>query len=448
MQLDDNESKSNAPSKATLLGDRRELLVAALGLGFFLLLVVSSFFILSEEEPSKKMVARRPAVFDEWGAQFFDSFKLPKHLQSQGKDYVFTYTLHEEFEAHVTALLKRYHPDFGAVVVIDNDTGALKVAIDYARKTKLSGRSLAFSATHPAASVIKIITAADLIENAKIKAEDPLFFRGKRTTLYKHQLKVKPSDRWKRKTTLKRAFGYSNNSLFGRLAIQASGPEQLLAMAEKFQFNNEILSELKEGQSQFHLAKDDFELAELASGFNRKTLISPLHAALFPLIVVNGGLLQRPYLIETVYDVESGSAIWTPEMSTNRVLSKKTAKILKDLMQQTTQRGTARRYFRRFSKKNRFNIDVGGKTGSLTGGVPHGKRDWFVCFATPEGKELGKGISVAVMLVNQKKWYIKSTFLAKKVIDYYYDHVFPLKNYQQMATKASPKKSTERKSDS
>jgi len=67
------------------------------------------------------------------------------------------------------------------------------------------------------------------------------------------------------------------------------------------------------------------------------------------------------------------------------------------------------------------NIDVAGKTGSITGGIPFGKRDWFVSYAKPNDKTGDNGISVCVMIVNVKKWYIKSTYLAKKIIQYYYD---------------------------
>ena len=63
------------------------------------------------------------------------------------------------------------------------------------------------------------------------------------------------------------------------------------------------------------------------------------------------------------------------------------------------------------------NIEVAGKTGSITGGVPYGKRDWFVSFAKRKGQEEDSGISVCIMIVNVKKWYVKSTFLAKKIID-------------------------------
>jgi hypothetical protein len=71
-------------------------------------------------------------------------------------------------------------------------------------------------------------------------------------------------------------------------------------------------------------------------------------------------------------------------------------------------------------------LDIGGKTGSITGGTPFGKRDWFSAFAIPRDLERGKGISISVMNVNVKRWHVKSTMLAKNIIEYYYNTVKPV----------------------
>ena len=106
-----------------------------------------------------------------------------------------------------------------------------------------------------------------------------------------------------------------------------------------------------------------------------------------------------------------------------RVISKEAAVQLSGMMKQTVKSGTARGAFRPWKMKRIKNIEVGGKTGSITGGIPYGKRDWFVSYARPKDLKSDKGISVCVMIVNVKKWYVKSTFLAKKIIQYYYDEL-------------------------
>ena len=68
-------------------------------------------------------------------------------------------------------------------------------------------------------------------------------------------------------------------------------------------------------------------------------------------------------------------------------------------------------------------LDIGGKTGTITGGIPYGKRDWFISYAKKSDQEEDRGISVAVMIVNLEKWYVKSTVLAKDIIQHYYSTI-------------------------
>ncbi len=109
-------------------------------------------------------------------------------------------------------------------------------------------------------------------------------------------------------------------------------------------------------------------------------------------------------------------------------------------MELTVRRGTARGAFRRMKRSIKSKLDIGGKTGSITGGVPFGKRDWFAAYATPKNRVLGKGISISVMNVNVKKWYIKSTYLAKNIIEFYYKKITPLKNKATVRVELKPSK--------
>ena len=63
---------------------------------------------------------------------------------------------------------------------------------------------------------------------------------------------------------------------------------------------------------------------------------------------------------------------------------------------------------------------MGAKTGSITGGNPHGRHEWITAFAYPKKRSNNKGISVAVLNVVNDRWFIRSGYLAKKVIEYYY----------------------------
>jgi hypothetical protein len=99
---------------------------------------------------------------------------------------------------------------------------------------------------------------------------------------------------------------------------------------------------------------------------------------------------------------------------------------MQEMMGMTIDGGTARRSFKKMNNGYKDNLEIGGKTGSITGGTPYGKRDWFAAYALPRDKTKGKGISISVMNVNVKKWHVKSSMLAKNVIEYYYKNINPI----------------------
>lgn len=63
----------------------------------------------------------------------------------------------------------------------------------------------------------------------------------------------------------------------------------------------------------------------------------------------------------------------------------------------------------------------------MTGGIPEGKRDWFISFVKPKNRPNDLGVSIAVMIVNQERWYIRPTQLTKDIIQYYFHNLFELK---------------------
>lgn len=336
------------------------------------------------------------------------------------------YTFNSELEEFIKKQLSLYRPDYTSVVVMDNETGHILAAVDYARSKNVFGRDLAFTTTHPAASIFKVITAADLLENTHIKTDTEFSFTGRSTTLYRHQLKEPSNRRWIRSLDLYKAFATSNNVIFGRTAIENLTPAGLKRMAEKFGFNKRLLEGINLSPSVFTMAQDQYNLAELSSGLNTQTLMSPVHGALISSIVANGGVLRYPVVIKSLEGIQDKKVIFPPLKKDEVVLTPQSADDLRTLFMGTITQGTARSSFRR-SLYLLNKLEIGGKTGSLTGGEPFGKRDWFVSYAKSLEDKTDKGISICVMIVNQKKWYIKSPLLAKNIMEYYYSTLYPSK---------------------
>jgi peptidoglycan glycosyltransferase len=60
-------------------------------------------------------------------------------------------------------------------------------------------------------------------------------------------------------------------------------------MAMKFGFYKELIDEVDMSSSVLFPVEDKYDLAELASGFNRKTMISPFHGAVIASVIGNKG---------------------------------------------------------------------------------------------------------------------------------------------------------------
>lgn len=340
--------------------------------------------------------------------------------------YNIQYTFRNDLEDFIKKQLALYRPDYTSVVVMDNESGHILAAVDYSRSKHVFGRDLAFTNSHPAASIFKVITAADLLENTHIKTSTEFSFTGRSTTLYRHQLKEPPHRRWVRSLDFEKAFATSNNVIFGRTALENLTPAGLKKMAEKFGFNKKLVEGVNLLPSVFSMAKDQYNLAELSSGLNTHTLMSPVHGAVIASVVANSGTLRYPVVIKSLENNKDQKTLYPPLKKDELVLTPQTAEDLRTLFMATITNGTARSSFRR-SQYLLSKLEIGGKTGSLTGGEPYGKRDWFVSYAKSLEDKNDKGISICVMIVNQKKWYIKSPLLAKNVMEFYYSHMYPQK---------------------
>lgn len=424
------------------------LITTTLGLGLFF---GGTFFNSCQGKFNQKLnaaeqkdggITQLPAGFKEGlDRSFQQGSEWPDKLTIDNRALKIEYTFNENLTNYAKNLLKQYRSDYTAITIIDNETGKVLVAIGYEGKGNRFDKNLVLSNTHPSASLIKIVTTAELLQNSPVKKETMFDFRGRSTTLFKYQLNESRNNRWDKTQTLETAFAKSNNVIFGKAAIRNTTSENLVKMAEGFGFNQPICKEFSFLKSEIHTVKDDYSLAELASGYNVETVISPLHAAVMASIVANDGILKTPKLISKIVDPKTGENIW-PEVSTEkRAITLETSKEMHEMMAMTIDDGTARRSFRKMNVGFRDVLDIGGKTGSITGGTPFGKRDWFAAYAIPREKGKGKGISISVMNVNVKKWHVKSSMLAKNIIEYYYKNINPVAMSTRSESKRAPSES-------
>ena len=140
--------------------------------------------------------------------------------------------------------------------------------------------------------------------------------------------------------------------------------------------------------------------------------ITPLHAAQLASVLARGERVA-PRWIERVFDA-SGRELPIPAATApRRVISHELAAELREMLVDTTMRGTARSAFRTRSGAPRLGkVEVAGKTGSLSGKDPTGRYEWFIGVAPADEPR----IAVAVLMVQGDLWWRSASQIAGDVL--------------------------------
>ena len=363
------------------------------------------------KKPPKKDPANLLKELNLGSAQFRDHFVVEKG----DEHFDITSSIDLALQDYILGLLRRSKTIQAAVVVLRPDDGRILAMVNYDKEG--NGQNLCIKADFPAASIFKIVSAAAALESAGYTPDQPVFFQGRRHTLYRQQLK-QTKNKYTNKISFRKAFASSVNSVFGKLGIFDLGQDLMSEYANRFLFNREIPFDFPVAMSTIQIPDDDYGLAEIASGFNRKTLISPLHAALLASIVANDGILMAPWLVEKISS-ESGEVLYhrkTAQLTSP--ISWKTAEDLKVLMRDTVVYGTCRKSFRPLRRKKAFkDVDFGAKTGTINDKKDQFKYDWLTGYVLPQNGT--KAISFAVLAVHGEKLGLRSSDLGRYIIKYY-----------------------------
>ena len=362
---------------------------------------------------------------------FPETYDITITGQSLGQRTHVTYALNDSAQSKMQKLMRQYSPDYGAFVAMDARTGRIISLVSFSNRPG-EKQNLTLRATFPTASIFKVVTASAAIDLNKAVPSTVVPFNGANHTLYKRNVSDTKITRWTRFMTMKEAFARSVNVFFGKLGVFYVGPDNLLRYAERFLFNQPIRADIpvQIGYARFS-SEDPWSVATAASGFTRDNTMSPLQGALIASAVANDGVMMEPYLVESLTS-DSGEVLYKAEpRQASVVVEPKSAEELRELFQQTVRSGTSRKSFRDAVRHNASEeVEFGGKTGSLTGLDPKGKVDWFVGYARYRGQR----IAVAALTVNEKKWKVKSSMLAKLFFTQYLKEL----KQQEVAAAALP----------
>ena len=316
--------------------------------------------------------------------------------------------------------MNRGQPRHLGIVALDPVTGRVLAMASFDKIHPDQNHCI--SSEFPAASLIKIITASAAVETAGLTPNSTLKYNGRKYTLYRSQLKVR-NNKYTHRVTLKQSFAQSINPIFGKLGTHTLKKDLLQEYADAFYFNHDINFELPVSQSSFAATDSPYEWAELASGFNRKTQISPLHSALLTSIILNDGKMVEPTIIDHITDEEGHTLYQNDVKLLESSLSETTTEAVKTMMAATIRSGTARKAFRGMKRDSILSkLFIGGKTGSISNHENSLKYDWFAGFA--EEKNGGRKIAVAVIVAHEKYLGPRACNYAKRAMKAYFKNVY------------------------
>lgn len=299
-------------------------------------------------------------------------------------------TIDPELQRYLSGVLADSGALRGACVVLEADTGRVLALASYDPQ---GGANLCLEPV-PAASLFKLVTAAAAVQERGFGAESRLYYCGDPHGMPGRYTLSRP--RRGTGVTLAGAFARSINPVFGQLGALDVGADRLRRWGERCGFNRPIPFELALPASHLEVPADQIEVARVASGYNRVTTISPVHAALLAAAVANDGRLVEPTLVSQVVDADS-KTLYSPHPATLEPFSPRCAQELKRMMAATVSEGTCRRSLAPYLGRGRLaDLEVGGKTGSISGEDGGIKYDWFAGYALEQGGE--RRLAVAVLL--------------------------------------------------
>jgi len=338
------------------------------------------------------------------------------NISRDNTQYIVKTSIDTELQKYLLKTVRKSHTRYLGIVVMEPKSGRILSMVGF-DKTRATDNPC-IEKRFPAASVFKIVTAAAAIEICGLDPDSKLAFNGNKYTLYKRQITDK-TNRYTTRVSFKSSFAQSINPVFGKLGCIYLGKSALEEYAQGFGFNQRLNFELPVNESRLHVKNERYHQAEIACGFNRDTLITPLHGALLVSSILNDGKIPEPTIVDEIID-EKGQSYYKGQRGIiNKAVSSKTCGMLKQLMNATVRSGTARKSFRGFRRDRILSrLNIGGKTGSLSNRKHDVRFDWFVGFA--EQKNGSEQIVISTVVAHHKYIGTRASRYARSTIKHYF----------------------------
>jgi len=345
-------------------------------------------------------------------------------IQNNGKRLRVQTSIDPSLQNYLIKKLDRKNSSHIGIVAMDPEDGRILSLVGYDKSDPSKNPCL--ESSFPAASIFKIITAAAALEKGNLRLNSKLQYNGGKYTLYKSQLKEK-TNKYTNKISLKDAFAKSVNPVFGKLGSLYLGKDELESYAKAFGFNRLINFEIFLPPSPIVFTDEPYQWAEVASGFNRQTKMSPVHGALITATIFNQGRLIEPTIVDRIID-EKGVALYQSQPATiHQAFAPDTSDALDELMKATVRSGTVRGVFRKYRKDKIISrLEIGAKTGTINNKTDEIKYEWFVGYA--QDKTGDDKLILSVLVAHEKYIGIRAAQYAIMAFKKYFKTRFAEKN--------------------
>ena len=337
-------------------------------------------------------------------------------ISSDNAKYKVKTSIDTELQEYLLKIMRKSYTRYLAIVVMEPKTGRIISMVGFDKTKKTDNPCI--EKRFPAASVFKIVTAAAAIEICGLDPDSELSFNGRKYTLYRRQITEK-TNKFTNRISFKNSFAQSINPVFGKLGSLYLGKSAIEEYAEGFGFNKSFDFELPVNESKLHVKDEQYHQAEIACGFNRETIITPLHGALLVSSILNDGKIPEPTIVDEITDYEGNICYQSKKNDITQAITSQTCKKLKKLMNATVKSGTARKSFRGF-KRDRIlsKLNIGGKTGSISNKKHDVRFDWFVGYA--EQKNGSNQMVISAIVAHDKYIGTRACRYARSTIKEYF----------------------------
>lgn len=186
---------------------------------------------------------------------------------------------------------------------------------------------------------------------------------------------------------------------------------RLKGLAETFLYNKALPYNGVYNKSSFGLDartnKNQIPQTVIGQG---ETQITPLHNLLIISAIANGGIMMKPYFIDSIENYEGARVKKFTSSSYGRIISADEAAALSKMLEGVVNDGTATRYL------GGAKYSVAGKTGTAEYGADGNVNSWFIGYSNVENPDL----AVSVVIEDADSVGIKAAQVARKVFDAYY----------------------------